>query len=141
MILYHFSPRENLEEVNPIYMGSSIHAGREIENQFTNGIIREEFLSKSNWFTKDSQYLELHRFGNCWIYSCEIPDECLYQGGSVNDVDLQDRGFKGYFINGQVRLFNRVRVIRIGKIELPEGYSTKTIGNTITGSNLEEYVK
>lgn len=146
MVLYHFSQAGIGDKftVNPARMGTSVHAGREIDNQFENGIIKNGFLKKSNWFTKDSDALELHRFGYMNCYSTIIPDKDIYninKYGYQPDKDIQAKGYIGYYLNGQVRLFVEVEAQRLGKIELPRGITFKTVDNYINGANLEDYLK
>ena len=144
MVLYHFSKVITMSFwVDPKLMGSSINAGREIENQFQNGVLKAGFLKKSNWFTKDSTALELHRFGAMNVFGTTIDDDEIYdinKYGYQPDVDIQRKGYIGYYLNGQVRLFTEVKAMYLGRIKLPEGETFKTIGNKINGANLEEYL-
>ena len=144
MILYHFSPIYiDYLWVNPDKMGTSINAGREIQNQTQNGALRAGFLKKSNWFTQDSTALELHRFGGMNLYKTNLTVFDIYnmdKDGFKSDIEIEKLGYIGYCTQGQVRLFQEVQAQCIGKIQLPEGKTFKTIGNTINGSNLEEYL-
>ena len=145
MVLYHFSPLNGqIESINPRFMGKSVNAGREIYNQFENGAIKSEFLYKSNWFTKDTAQLELHRFGHMNVYSVDIQDSYLYnmdRDGFQTDRYIHEMGYYGYVLQSQVRLFKNVKATRFGKIVLPQGITFKTVGNAINGANLEDYLE
>jgi hypothetical protein len=145
MILYHFSPvKQDAMWVNPNRMGSSINAGKEIQNQTQSGTMRAGFLKKSNWFTTQSTALELHRFGYMYLYKTELTVSFdvydMDKDGFKSDIEIEKLGYIGYYTQGQVRLFQEVQAQCIGKIQLPQGETFKTIGNKINGENLEEYL-
>ena len=144
MRLYHFSPvYEEYLWVNPAKMGSSINAGREIENQTQGGTMRAGFLKKSNWFTENSTSLELHRFGYMYIYKTDYTVFDIYdmeKNECKSDIEIEKLGYIGYYINGQVRLLHEVQAQCIGRIQLPANETFKTIGSKINGENLEEYL-
>lgn len=144
MVLYHFSPVDTqFLNINPAKMGSSVNAGREIQNQFTNGTIGKDYLFKANYFTKDSEALELHRFGYMTCYGAIINDSELYNidnNGYKTDIEIWNLGFKGYYTQGQVRMYRIVSAVKLGKIQLPQGITFKVVGNAIKGDNLEDYL-
>ena len=134
MLLFHFS-NQILKSVIPACIGNSIHAGREISNQFCNGLLLPTYLYKSNFFTEKSDFLELHRFGGLNLHTAIIDHNSIYDmdKGFLTDIEIQNLKLKGYTINNQVRLFDTIDCKYIGKL-IPRNW--KTIGKQINGKNL-----
>lgn len=120
IIGYHYSPEANLTIIDPSKMGTSIHAGEEMKTQFTEGKIDKGFENKANLFTKETDGLEAHRFGNMYKYETEIKANDIYDWSTNPDklkteTAIKDSGYIGYYKNGQLRLFETTPVKLLGK--------------------------
>ena len=147
--LVHFSPKPDLDVIDPAFMGSSINAGAEMANQcfrdFKNHgqlCLFPGYKFKSNWYIDKSEgTIESHRFSANYAYvtsvdSCELLPAEERKGRS--DKQIFADGYRGllYKSKGQVRMFDQVPVKKLGKAIFP-----KWVFNKINGRNWKEYLQ
>ena len=122
--LYHYSSDKNLSIIDPKKQGSSMDAGAEMETEFINDEIQPGYEYKSNFYTKASQVED--RFKGMQRYESIINANELYDANRnqmfLNAKDMQSvlkkKGYTGYILNGQVRLFNEIDTNKTTDLEI-----------------------
>jgi len=143
MDIIHYSPKGELKEIDPKYMGTGqIGAERHEIKDWETGELYEGFLHKSNWYVpKDAKSIEAHRFGNLPVYLSRVNADEIYEVKEANkpsDVELRKLGYKGWYVPavGQVRLFESAPVRLLGKSNI-----TKDDFNKVTGANYKNFIE
>ena len=139
----HFSKDPNISMIDPEFMGRG-RIGAE-QGQFKDimkGELWPEFQKKSNFYVPgDKKTIEAHRFGRDFVYEGQVPIQNLYiipeSGEQPTDTELKKLGYKGYYNPkfGQVRLFVKVPVKKLGKSNIP-----MNMFNKVTGENFREFI-
>ena len=110
--IFHLSIQWNLKNVDPEFMGTG-QIGEEKEN-----IGKPGFEKTSAWYTEETPKVE-PRFFNNMLYTTEVEGKDIYDWKENPDnlktqTEIKEAGYKGYKIDAQVRLFEKVDVTREG---------------------------
>jgi len=146
--IIHYSPTEGLTEIDPSMQGKSSNAGQEMKTEFYKGKILPGKEMKANFFTNKTDGSEAHRFGKNARYEATIPVSDIYD---INkdpqrfradrdnfQTNLKEWGYKGYYVDGQVRMFDPVAVQQIAKDGSVVDPTANTVEELVNGETAEQ---